>query len=54
MTFLTSGSFSYIARTSPASPYRGCFGSMMPDSGMSLPSTSAGMALVIRSPIAYG
>ncbi len=33
----------------------GCSGgSVMPDSGMPLPRTSAGMALVIRSPIAYG
>ena len=32
----------------------GALGSKMPESGMSLPMTAAGIALVIRSPIAYG
>ncbi len=50
MTFLTSGSFSYICRISPASPYRGCPGSKMPSKGMDLPMMSGGSALVIRSP----
>ena len=51
-TCLTSASASYSARISPASPYRGCLSSKMPESGMSLPITGGGNALVIRSPSA--
>ena len=54
MTCRTSASASYRARISPASPYRGCASSKIPDSGMSLPITAGGNALVIRSPSAYG
>ncbi len=54
ITFLTSGSVSYSVRISPASLYRLWSVSKMPDSGMSLPITAGGIALVIRSPTAYG
>ena len=54
MTCLISASASYSWRSSPASLYRGWLGSKIPDSGMSLPITAGGNALVIRSPSAYG
>ncbi len=49
-----SGSASCTARNSAASAYRSCFGSKIPDSGMSLPMTAGGIALVSFSPIANG
>ena len=52
MICLISASDSYRERSSPASLYRGWPSSKIPDSGMSLPITAGGNALVIRSPSA--
>ena len=54
MTSLISASASYRERSSPASLYLGWASSKIPDSGMSLPITAGGNALVILSPSAYG
>ena len=54
MTFLTSGSSAYIERSSPASACRSCSSSKIAASGISLPCTAGGNALVIFSPTANG
>jgi hypothetical protein len=53
-TRLTSGSDSYSWRNSPASEYRSLFLSKTPVSEIYFPNTDGGMALVTRSPSAYG
>ncbi|MDF2573471.1 MAG: hypothetical protein K0S05_383 [Agromyces sp.] len=53
-TVFASASVSMRARMSPASLYRGCCGSTMPESGMSLPMIAGGIALVSFSPMPNG